>query len=210
MKLIGRSVLVVWMIASLVASAAAQSSAFSAADSKELASYRLTMESVKKAHDATRAVFGEVSQDPKYQALMKVKKEIAELEKKEELTDAEQTRLDALREQAQQQEEALESNSGLNMSQANTLDEMEAQVKAFPPMVRALGKVGMTPREYSKFMLTMMMSAMVAGFQKSGVIKEIPPQLKEIHPDNVKFVLEHEAELQAMQKELERLGKGGN
>ena len=88
-------------------------------------------------------------------------------------------------EQAQQQEEALESSSGLNMGQANTLDEMEAQVKAFPPMERALGKVGMTPREYSKFMLTMMMSAMVAGFQKSGVIKEIPPQLKEIHPDNV-------------------------
>jgi hypothetical protein len=34
------------------------------------------------------------------------------------------------------------------------------------------------------------------------VRKELPKELMDVHPDNVKFLLEHEAELTAMQKEL--------
>jgi hypothetical protein len=71
----------------------------------------------------------------------------------------------------------------------------------------ALNAAGLAPREYSKYMLASMMAGMVAGFQKSGMLKELPANLKEVHPDNVKFMIDHEAELTAMQKEMEKLGK---
>ena len=69
----------------------------------------------------------------------------------------------------------------------------------------ALTKAGLTPRDYSKYILASLMAGMVAGFQKSGVLKELPKDLKEVNPENVKFLLAHEAELAAMQKELEKL-----
>ena len=205
MKNHGRRVLVACLIGSFGISAAAQTPGMSAADTKELNSYRLTMENVKKAHVAMRTLFEEMRKDPKYQALMKLNAEIEALEKKEELTDAEAERLSTLQQQKEQQEDALDA--GVNMSNAKTIDDMEAQIKSHPPMVRALTQAGMTPREYSKFMMTMLMSAMVAGFQKSGLVKELPKDLQAIHPDNVKFVIEHEAELKAMQEELSRLGR---
>ena len=56
-------------------------------------------------------------------------------------------------------------------------------------------------------MLASLMAGVVAGFQKSGALEELPKELKEVNPDNVKFILEHEAELTAMRKEMENLGK---
>jgi hypothetical protein len=82
---------------------------------------------------------------------------------------------------------------------------MEALIRKFPPMANGLRKAGMSPREYATFMLAMVQASMVAGFRKSGMIKELPP---EVNPENVKFVEEHEAELKAMQAEWEKLSKG--
>jgi len=208
MKAFFRLVMFACAIVSAAASAAAQSPGFSAADSKELASYRLTMEAAKKWQGAMRLLMEEMLRDPRVQALNKTTAEIEALEKKEEPTDAESERLMALREQKEQQEEALDSDNPMNMADAKTLGEMEAQVKSQPQVVRALTQVGMSPREYSKFSLAMLMAGMVAGFQKAGTIKDVPKELKEIHPDNIKFMLDHEAELVAMQKELAELGKG--
>jgi hypothetical protein len=67
------------MIVSLIAAPNAQSSGFSAADSKELASYRLTMETTKKVDALMRSVMQEMASDPKVQALQKTKAEIVEL-----------------------------------------------------------------------------------------------------------------------------------
>ena len=193
------------LIISLASAASAQS--LSAADTKELASYRLTMETTKKIYALFRAIGQEMASDPKVQALQKTKAEIAALSKKDELTDAESERLEKLEMQAEQQEEALEAEMGsTNMSNAQSLNQMEAAIKANPRFTAAISKVGLTPREYAKWTLASLMAGMVAGFQKSGVLKELPKDLKEVNPENVKFILEHEAELNAMRAEME-MGK---
>ena len=196
------------MIPALISVPYAQTSGFSAADSKELASYRLTMETTKKVYGLMRSMAQEMAKDPKVQALKKTQAEIEALSKKDELTDAESARLEKLTLQAEQQEEALEQGSGaLNLGNAQNLNEMEAGFKAHPQMVAALAKAGLTPREYSKYFLASLMAGMVAGFQKSGLLKELPKELKEVNPENVKFMVEHEAELAAMQKEMAALDK---
>ncbi len=203
-------VLVAWIVVSLSAAVtAAQMPGLSPADSKELASYRLNMETVKKVHGAMRSVMTEMRKDPKYQALMKLEAEIEALQKKDELTDAESERLEKLVEQREAQQEAFdqEQSKGINLANAKTLSEMEAQIKGHPQAMRALNEVDLSPREFSKFMMVMLMSSMVAGFQKSGMLKELPKELNEIHPDNIKFVLDNQAALEAMQKELQELSK---
>lgn len=193
-------------IVSLASVASAQS--FSAADTKELASYRLTMETTKKIYALFRAIGQEMAGDPKFQALQKTKAEIAALSKKDELTDAESERLEKLEMLAEQQEEELDkANEGANMSNAQSLSQMEAALKANPRFMAALSKAGLTPREYARWTIASLMAGMVAGFQKSGLLKELPKDLKEVNPENVKFILEHEAELNAMRTEMEKMGK---
>ena len=201
-----RSLFIVTIVLSLIAAPNAQSSGFSAADSKELASYRLTMETAKKVSAMMRGLMQDMAGDPKYQALQKTKAEITALSKKDDLTEAESARLEKLQMQAEQQEDALdEATGGLNLSNAENLNEMEAAIKANPRLTAAMSKAGLTARDYSKYILASLMAGMVAGFQKSGVLKELPKELKEVNPANVKFILEHEAELAAMQKEMEEL-----
>ena len=201
MKPFIRTVLIASMIVSLISAANAQS--FSAADSAELASYRLTMETTKKVFALMRSVMQEMASDPKFQALQKTKAEIEALSKKDELTDAESERLEKLQMQAEQQEDALEQATGdMNLNNAQNLNEMEAAIKANPRFAGALAKAGLTPRDYSKYVLASMMAGMVAGFQKSGALKELPKELKAVNPENVKFILDHEAELSAMQKKM--------
>src|SRR5688500_8719152 len=96
MKTCIRTVLVASLSLSLVSAPNAQSPGFSAADSKELASYRLTMATTKKVYALMRSVMQEMASDPKFQALQKTKAEIDALSKKEELTDAESERLEKL------------------------------------------------------------------------------------------------------------------
>ena len=201
-----RAALTVSIVASLISAPLAQSLGFSAADSKELASYRLTMDTAKKVYALMQAVAQEMASDPKVRALQKTKAEIEALSKKEELTDAEGERLEKLHQQVEQQEDALDDTAGgMNLNEAKSLNEMEAGIKANPRFMAALTKAGLTPRDYSKYILASLMAGMVAGFQKSGVLKELPKDLKEVNPENVKFLLAHEAELAAMQKELEKL-----
>ena len=74
-------------------------------------------------------------------------------------------------------------------------------------MTSALEREGLSPREYSKFMLAMMQAGMIVGFSQGSVdYAKLPPG---VNPENVKFVEQHKAELEAMQKEfqLEKKGK---
>ena len=200
-----RTSVVACAIASFVSTASAQSPGFSPADSKELASYRLTMETTQKVFASMRALMQEMARDPKFQALQKTKAEIDALTKKDDLTEAESERLAKLQAMAEQQEEALESVvGGTDLNSAKNLNEMEAAIKSNPRFMAALSASGLTAREYSKYILTSLMAGMVAGFQKQGMLKEVPAELKEVHPDNIKFMSEHEAELVAMQKEMEK------
>ena len=175
----------------------AQTNAQVDADAKEIASYRLTMESIRKLDVAMRAAFAEMEKDPKYQALRKVEEEIEAIEKKEDATEADDARLEALREQKEKME------AETDLGDAKTLSEMEAQVRKVPAMARALASAGLSPREYSKIMLAMVPAAMAAGMKKSGLLKTLP---KEVNAENVKFIEDHEAELAAMQKRWQAMG----
>jgi hypothetical protein len=188
------------LIVTMVVGVSGQSAPQTSADAKEVASYRLTMDTLKKVQVATRVMMEQLKKDPKFQKDMKLQEEIKALEQKEELTEAEQARLDALREEREQ----LQTDADANLGNAQSLDEMEAQIKRFPPMADGLRQAGLSPREYATFMMAMVQAAMVAGFKKTGMMKELP---KDVNAENVKFVEEHEAELKAMQAEFEKLGK---
>lgn len=181
----------------------AQGAQSSDPDAKELASYRLTMETLKKVETAGRVLLTMAKQDPRFQKLQKVEAEIDALENKEEMTEADMQRMEALQAQKDQLEQAMDEPG---LSDAKTLDEMEANLKKSSMFSTALQQAGLTPREYSKFMMAMVQAAFAAGFKKAGMLKELPPG---VNPDNVKFVEEHEADLKAMQAGFEKMSKGG-
>jgi hypothetical protein len=201
MKLFIRTV-VALLVISVPGILAAQGAQLAAADARELASYRLTMETVRKVQAATRTMIAELRKDPKFQQQLKMETEIEALRKKDQLTGAEEERLAAL----EDEKERLEESSELNLGSATSLDEMEAGVKKSPIVANALQQAGLSPREYGTFIMAMIQASMVAGFKKAGMIKELP---KDVNPENVKFVEEHEAELKAMQAEFQALSKGG-
>ncbi|HWK11610.1 MAG TPA: hypothetical protein VNR64_16240, partial [Vicinamibacterales bacterium] len=86
----------------------------SAADDKELASYRLTMDGLNKMVRVNRALVDELKKDPKYQQLMKAQDDIKALEAKDALTDSEQKQLDDLKARAEQMENQAPGNDLLN------------------------------------------------------------------------------------------------
>jgi septal ring factor EnvC (AmiA/AmiB activator) len=195
-----------WCVVFTLTCALLESSPYAApqsadADAKELASYRLTLANLTKVRNLTRTVAQQMLQDPKFKELSKLKAEIKALEAKPELSDAEQTRLDALVEKQDALEESIENPLS---GDAQNLSEMEARIKKYPPLMQALQKEGMAPREYATFWLAFVQAAFAHGFQKSGMLKELPAG---VNPDNVKFMAEHTAELEAMQKEFEAFDK---
>ena len=178
----------------------AQDRAQADADVREVTAYRLTMESVNKAAAAMRLVAAELKKDPRYQELATVKAELEALRKKDELTESEEARIEQLTAREEQLESTLD-NKGL--AKSDTLSDMEASLKAEPVFAGALAKAGIPPREFAKFLLAMFQASFAAGLQKAGTIKELP---KEVNAENVKFVLEHEAELKTLQEEMKALG----
>lgn len=172
-------------------------------DMKAIASYRLTMEALKKVAAVNRALVQQMMQDPKVVEARKIEAELEALSKKEEPTEADQKRMEELEAKQSALEESMDNPLG---GESRTLADMEARIRKYPPMMQALNREGMTPREYATFWLAFIQAAFAHGFQKGGMLKELPP---EVNAENVKFVAEHEAEIQAMQKELEALGAEG-
>ena len=195
--MLNRFVTALFLCVIAVAPAAAQNDS----DTKEVMAYRLTMAGVNKLNVAMRSVYEEMKSDPRVLEMKKIEADAKALSEKEELTEADEARLAALMEKKEKLEDSV---GGMNVGNEKTLADMEAKVRTSPVMMRALGKAGLTPREYAKMSLAMVTSAMYAGMQKAGLLKELP---KEASPENVKFILDHEAELTAMQKEWALLGK---
>jgi len=167
------------------------------ADAKEIASYRLTMDAVNKLAVAMRAAAEEAKKDPRYQEVDRIKTELDTLRKKDEPSEAEQARIEELSTKQAALEKQIEGPGLFN--DANTLDDMEKAVRREPLLSGALAKAGMSPREFAKFTFAMVGASFAAGMQKSGMLKELP---KEVNADNVKFIIEHEAELQKLQQEM--------
>lgn len=168
-------------------------------DIKELSSYRLTKPTLDKVVNVNRAMVRAMMQDPRYEAAMKLEAAVEALGSKGALTDEEADRLEEL--EAKQDEMADDIDNPLG-GDSKTLAEMEARIKKFPPLMQALQKEGLTAREYGKFWMAFIQAAFAQGFQKAGMLKELPP---DINPENVRFIEEHAAEIAALQKEFEAL-----
>jgi hypothetical protein len=85
-----------------------------------------------------------------------------------------------------------------------TIAQMARQASGIRPFADALRQAGMTPREYAVWTMAYLEAAMVVMSKKMGMANEIP---KNANLANVKFVEEHMAEIEAIQKEFERLTK---
>lgn len=165
------------------------------------------------------------------EAEQKLAADIEALESKEEWTDAEAARLEQLREQLdaleqrragrteadearleqlREQRDALEAAVGPGLEKAESLSDWEAAIRQYPPMARALRAAGMSPRDYAKFWLSMLGAGMVAGLKMAGHMQAMPKEVADVvSAENVKFVEQHAAELTALQKKWEALGKTG-
>jgi hypothetical protein len=171
-------------------------------DAREIAAYRLSMEAVNKVAAATRVTIAELKKDPRYQEAAQLDAQIKAIQKKEETTPADDAKL----EQLEARKDAVsESLQGLSMDNAASLSDMEAQLRKVPAMMAGLRAANLSPREYATFMLSALQAGMVAGLKKQGALKAVP---KDVPEENVKFIEEHEAELQALQKEWAALGDG--
>jgi hypothetical protein len=73
---------------------------------------------------------------------------------------------------------------------------MAAGIQKEPRLAGALRREGLTPREFSKFMLAMLQAGFAAGMQKAGLLKTTP---EGTNAANIKWVIEHEADLKKMQ-----------
>lgn len=171
-------------------------------DEKVLANHRLTMPTVKKVMAVMQGMIAETANDPKTQERAKLKAQIETLQNKEELTDAEQAQLDKLYERMQAleaEEEAVDDPSSSD-SNNQSLADMEAALKKHPAMMKLLAREGITAREYVVTLMALMQAAMVEGFsQGKAELDKLPAG---INPENVRFVRENKAELEAMQKAL--------
>jgi len=164
------------------------------ADLKELSAYTLTMETLARVDRAMRGVMVEMKKDPKFQEIQRLQGELEALKKKDERTEEEDRRVEALSLQI----EELESEANpLRMNDAATISEMAAMIQKEPRMSGALQREGLTPREFSKFMLAMLQAGFAAGMQKAGLLKTTP---EGTNPANIKWIIEHEAELKKMQQ----------
>ena len=187
------------IVVSLVPALPPQSAAAkvrSDADMKELASYTLTMDTLNKVDRVIQRVTAEMKKDPKVIETTKLKAELKALTDKDDTTEAEDKRMETIRERL----EALESsddNNSMSVGDGQDLNSMAAKIQALPAAASALRAEGLSAREFSKFMVALLQAGLAAGMQKAGLIKTTP---EGTNPANIKFMLEHEAELQKMQK----------
>jgi len=190
------------IVVSLVPALPPQSAAAKArsdADMKELATYTLTMDTLNKVDRVIQRVTAEMKKDPKVIETTKLKAELKALTDKDDTTEAEDKRMETIRERL----EAIESsddNNSMSVGDGQDLNAMAAKIQALPAAANALRAEGLSAREFSKFMVALLQAGLAAGLQKSGLLKTTP---EGTNPANIKFMLEHEAELQKMQKAWE-------
>lgn len=158
-----------------------------AADEKELQQYRLTADALSKVSVAAQAF----ANDPAMKKWQDAKREAEALDKKEELTAADERRLEQLEAVLEKKPYDFGVESGMSLSA------MAAQVAKIPTIASGLKTAGLTPRDFSKFMVVLTQAAMVDGVQKSGVKMALPPG---VSAENVRFAADHQAEIERVIK----------
>ena len=202
--LLGRSIVTALIVLGFAGSFAPTIDAQTlSADEKALAAYKLTMPNVKKAMAAVQSLAEEAAKDPKVQEQHKLKKQIETLQQKDELTDAEQAQMDKLQERLEALEREAEGKEDDSpFSKAQTIDSMEAAMKKHPAGAAALAKAGISAREYALTLMALLQAALIEGMSQGKVdLKTLPPG---VNADNILFVREHKAEIEAMQKAMEK------
>lgn len=164
-------------------------------DQKALATYKLTMPTVRKVAAVMQKFNAMAEQDPKAQELKKVRAEIEALNQKDELTEAEQARLEKLQEREEALDREIEAAEG--PGNADTIADLAARVDARPEAKAALAAEGLTSREFAMTFMALLQAAMIKGFSQGKVdLAKLPPG---VNPDNIRFVEENEKELAALQ-----------
>jgi hypothetical protein len=74
-----------------------------------------------------------------------------------------------------------------------------ARLANHPSLSVALTEAGITPREYTKFAITLIAAHLAHGFMKTGVLRQVPPGAPTI---NVAFVKSHELDVAAVLTQL--------
>lgn len=172
--------LLVIAVAGALAFPAAQS-----ADERELAQYRLTTETLTKIEAVAKAYEANMAKDPKMKRRLEAQRELAELDKKDNLTAAERKRAYDL--------EGIIGDASSELGiEGGSLSEISAQLTKIPAMAAALKSVGLPAREMAKFTVTAMQAAIASalgGAPPSGPAGE-----------NVKFVLANQAAIERINK----------
>jgi hypothetical protein len=158
------------------------------ADTREVQAYRLTMPKLKQLNAVLADLQRQRAADPAYQQLLKKKQELEALGKKDELTDAEQRRMEQLATEIEEAEQAEDEPEAEDQS----LSAMAERMAADPRIAGALQRAGLPPREAATMMLAFFQAAVTAELLESGTIKEIP---KEANADNVKLYQANKAEI---------------
>lgn len=172
------------------------------ADDKELAAYTLTMENVKKVTSVMQQLAALEPTDPLEIEEKRLRTEIDKLQQKDELTPAEEAQLDKLYEQRralEDKQEALDAKADVgepDAPNAQTLSEMEGQMKREPRFAAMLAREGLTPRDAAKTIVALLQASMIVGFSQGKVdFAKLPPG---VNAANVRFVQQHQAELEKL------------
>jgi hypothetical protein len=168
-------------------------------DTREVAAYQLTVPTLQKVAGAHRQMAVALKNDPRFVRLVRLKAEKKQLETKNDPSEAEAARLEAL----QAEIEAAEAGLPSLLEGVKTLGDIEANIRKEPLVANALKSAGLAPREYGTFMLALASAGLVHGMQKAGALKELPRDLKErVNLENVKFVAAHEAEINSLMADV--------
>jgi hypothetical protein len=85
-----------------------------------------------------------------------------------------------------------------------SMDDMVRNIEKAPAYVAAIREAGLSPREYVLITVSMMQSGMAAGVIKMRPKDNVDSLAREMkaNPANVRFIMEHEAELTKKQTEM--------
>jgi hypothetical protein len=159
------------------------------ADTREVLAYRLTMPKLKQLNAFFADLHRQQDADPAYQQVLKKKKELAALNEKDELSDADLARIEQLEMEIETAEQAEEE---VLEGEDQSLSAMSERMAADPRVAGALKRAGLTAREAVTMQLAFLQAAFAVGMLDSGTIKEIP---KEVNTENVKFLQANKAEI---------------
>ena len=99
----------------------------------------------------------------------------------------------------------------LSLSGSGSMEEMAQKIESSPEWASAIHDAGLEPREYVTLTMSMLQSAMAASVLKMRPNDNQDSLVTSMHAnmDNVKFVQEHEAEINAKREAMEKeVGEG--